>query len=572
MAKKVVTLYIDDTSLRLMVTHGKRVKKWADLPLEPGMVRNSVVIKEAEVAEKVRQLVKTCKARAKKVVVGVSGLHCLSRPIILPQLPGEMLDEAVKREARRILPVPLEQLYVSWQTIPAPEGKSHVFLVSVPRNVADTVINTLRQAGLKPCLMDIKPLLLARVVPEEAAVIVDVQPNEFDIVVMSGGVPQPIRTVSLPAEASSWQAKLPLIRDDIDRTIKFYNSNNPEKLLTSSVPIFASGELAAEPEQCQSLSDELGYPVLPLPALMMKCPEGLDPNRYMANIGLALKRLESGKKATRPLVTNLNTLPPAYQPKPISLVRVLALPSAVVAVGLIAFLVMLIQSTSADIASMRGQLDTTTEILQQRLAQQQELVGKVAEMESRIAEAETSRDNLTLALADIEDRNCRVNGNLKVVMDGLPNDISLSGINQYDSIATVDGRAPSEREVLSYLGELDSSGKFAEITISRMAEVEDEGMDFTLTLISLKAQDSEVNGNLGVVISSLPRDVNLGSINQADGILTIDGWSPSERGVLSYLEELDASGKFTEITISSMTRSEDEGMDFTLTLRVGGQG
>ena len=571
MAKKVLTLYIDDTSLRLMVTHGKRVKKWADLPLEPGMVRNSVVIKEAEVAEKVRQLVKTCKARAKKVVVGVSGLHCLSRPIILPQLPREMLDEAVKREARRILPVPLEQLYISWQTIPAPEGKNHVFLVAVPRNVADTVINTLHQAGLKPCLMDMKPLLLARVVPEEEAVIVDVQPNEFDIVVMSGGVPQPVRTVSLPAEASSWQDKLPLIRDDIDRTIKFYNSNNPEKLLTSSVPIFASGELAAEPEQCQSLSDELGYPVLPLPALMMKCPEGLDPNRYMANIGLALKRLESGK-ATGPLVTNLNALPPAYQPKPISLVRVLALPSAVVAVGLIAFLVMLIQSTSADIASMRGQLYTTTELVQQRLVQQQELAGKIAEMKSKIAEAEVSRDNLTLALADIEDQNCRVNGNLKVVMDGLPNNISLSGINQYDSIATVDGRAPSEREVLSYLGELDSSGKFAEITISRMAEVEDEGMDFTLTLISLKAQDSEVDGNLGVVISSLPRDINLGSINQDDGILTIDGWSPSEKGVLSYLGELDASGKFTEITISSMTRSEGEGMDFTLTLRVGGQG
>jgi hypothetical protein len=33
MAKKVVTLYIDDTSIRLMVAQGKRIKKWADLPL-----------------------------------------------------------------------------------------------------------------------------------------------------------------------------------------------------------------------------------------------------------------------------------------------------------------------------------------------------------------------------------------------------------------------------------------------------------------------------------------------------------------------------------------------------------
>ena len=570
MAKQVVTLYIDDTSLRLMVTHGKRVKKWADLPLEPGLVKNAVVIKKAEVADKVRQLFKAGKVRAKKVVIGVSGRHCLSRPIILPRLPREMLDEAVKREARRILPVPLEQLYFSWQTIPAPEGKSYVFLVAIPRNAADTVINTLRQAGLKPSLMDIKPLLLARVVPEETAVIVDVQPTEFDIVIMSGGIPQPIRTVSLPAEASSWQDKLPLIRDDIDRTIKFYNANNPEKPLTNSVPIFASGELAGEPEQCQSLSDKLGYPVLPLPSLLMKCPEGLDPNRYMVNIGLALKRLE-GRKTTGPLVTNLNALPIAYQPKPISLVRVLALPSAVVAIGLIAFLVMLIQSASADIALMRSQLDTTTQLLQHRLVQRQELAEKIAEMEEKITEAETSRDNFTLALANIEDQNYQVNGNLQVVMDGLPNDISLTGINQYDSIATIDGRSPSEREVLSYLRELDASGKFAEITISRLTKVEDEGMDFTLTLISLKAQDSEVDGNLGVVISSLPSNVSLSSINHDDNILTIDGWSPSEREVLSYLGKLDASGKFAEITISRMTRIEGEGMDFTLMLRVGGQ-
>ncbi|GAI28594.1 unnamed protein product, partial [marine sediment metagenome] len=86
--------------------------------------------------------------------------------------------------------------------------------------------------------MDLKPLLLARVVKEATAVIVDVQPTEFDIVIMGDGVPQPIRTVPLPSEELSWQEKLPMIRDELDRTIKFYNSNNPEKPLVSTIPIF----------------------------------------------------------------------------------------------------------------------------------------------------------------------------------------------------------------------------------------------------------------------------------------------------------------------------------------------
>ncbi len=56
MAKNIVTLYIDDTSLRLMVTAGERGREWAELPLESGLVENNVVINEAEVANKIKQL------------------------------------------------------------------------------------------------------------------------------------------------------------------------------------------------------------------------------------------------------------------------------------------------------------------------------------------------------------------------------------------------------------------------------------------------------------------------------------------------------------------------------------
>ena len=87
MAKKIVTLYIDDTSLRLMVTHGRQIKKYADLPLEMGLSRASAAVKEAEVVAKIKQLFKSKKEGMRKVIVGVSGMRCLTRPIILPQLP-----------------------------------------------------------------------------------------------------------------------------------------------------------------------------------------------------------------------------------------------------------------------------------------------------------------------------------------------------------------------------------------------------------------------------------------------------------------------------------------------------
>ncbi|MFC1916012.1 PilN domain-containing protein [Chloroflexota bacterium] len=480
MAKKTVTLYIDDASIRVLLVQGKRIKKWADLPLEPGLVKNATIIKGAEVAAKIKQLFQVRKIKTKKVNLGISGLHCFSRPITLPRLPKVMLAEAVRREAKRVLPVPPEKLYLSWQSLPAPEGKSWAFLVAIPCKAADALFKMLRQAGLKPDLMDLKPLLLARVVKEATAIIVDAQPTEFDIVIMSDGVPQPIRTVPIPSEALSWQEKLPMIRNELSRTIEFYDSNNPEERLDPDVPIYVSGELANQSEACQSLSDELGHPVLPLPS-PLECPDGLEPNRYLANIGLILKKLSP---ATEPglAVTDLNVLPTAYRPEPISLTRVLALPSAVIAIASLFFLAALIQNTSADITSLHGQLDTTEQLLMQKLAYQQQLTEKIAELEKEIAEAENPSGNFDRAIANLKQQSNQVNGNLEVTVNSLPVDINLTSLSHTTSILTIKGGTPGEEEVLSYLRELDASDRFSDITITSLKRITEERMDFTLVL------------------------------------------------------------------------------------------
>jgi len=480
MFKKIVTLYIDDASLRLVITDGKRVEKWAELPLEPGLVRSNVIVKEAEVAAKIKQLLEAQKVKAKKVIVGLSGLHCLSRPLILPQMPKAMQDEAVIQEARKVLPVPLEQLYISWQTIPAPEGKIQVFFIAIPRKTADVLLRVLREVQLVPHFLDIKPLALARVVREPTAMIVDIQPTEFDIIIMADGVPQPIRTVPFPSEALPWSKKLPLIKNDLDRTIKFYNSNNPENTLASSVPIYISGELADEPELCQSLSDELGYPVLPLSSTL-EYPEQFNLSRYMVNIGLALKELSSGRE-TGLAVVNLNALPAAYRPKPFSLTRVIAVPSAVVVVGLVVSLVMLIQGASASIVSTHNQLDATYQLIKQKQLREQELTENIAELEGTIAGLEAAHDTFTTALDSLIWQRSMVNGNLEVAAYYVPLDITLTSINQAGSTLTINGTSSSETEILDYARKLDLTTRFSEVTVANVRRTADEAMEFTLVL------------------------------------------------------------------------------------------
>jgi len=564
MTKKIVTLYVNDTSLRMMVTDGKQIKEWAELPLEPGLVENTVVLKEEEFADKIKQLLTLQTITTKKVAVAISGFRSLTRPITLPQLPKEMLNEAVEREAERVLPVPPEQLYTSWQTIPAPEEQTQVFLVAIPRETVDALFKGLHRAGLGSNLINLKPLLLARMVAEATAIIVDVQTTEFDIVVMSEGVPQPIRTIPFPSEAVSWQEKLPSISSELDRTITFYNSNNPENPLDSSLPISACGELADESELCQALSDEVGRPVLPLLS-PLDCPEGFAPGHYMVNIGLTLQELSSGQESGASAV-NLNVLPVPYKPKPISLTNILIPSGTAVVALLLASLLMLTQITSADIASIRGELDTTDQLLRQRLTQRQALAVITTKLKNEISAAEASRNSFTTAADNLEKQKTGIILAMEVAIESLSGDVTMSSINYADSILAISGRAPDGRMVVSYFRKLDRSGRFGKVGIKNMNTVADKSVDFTL-IGNFEKQGG--TSSTGVVVNSLPSTITLTGVSPSDGALTINGQSPNEDEIFSYIRDLEASGEFSEITITSMTGIEEVRMEFSLVLTIG---
>ena len=57
MAEKVMTLYFKDNAVNLLVARGKKVDRWASVPLEPGLVVGGVIKDEAGVADKVREII-----------------------------------------------------------------------------------------------------------------------------------------------------------------------------------------------------------------------------------------------------------------------------------------------------------------------------------------------------------------------------------------------------------------------------------------------------------------------------------------------------------------------------------
>jgi len=495
MSKKVTTIFIRDTSISLMVMKDRLVEKWASLPLESGLVSKGLVIEQEQVATRVKELFELERVRAKKVVVGVTGHGSLYRLIILPDLPDAILPEAVRREAERVIPVPFEEIYLTYQVLPAPAGEKRIYLAACPRNVTDALIGTLHRAGLKPYMMDLAPLALCRTIDEPKAIIVNARLDHLEIMIITDRLPQVIRRLSLSSEdgssSLSFSEKLPIITEELARTVAFYNSSHQDNLLDSNVPVFVCGEPAEEPATWESLVGEAGYTVSVLPS-PVRVPEGFRPNEAMVNIGLAFKELLHEKKESNFSLINFNALPQIYLPKPMAISNILIPVGAVVGIALVVLMAFLVRHTMAQIEDLDSQLAVTeSDIGRQRI--------EIAGVQERIAQLEPQIELLTgqlvmsaatsnvirATLADLKEGREEVDGDLSQIVTLAAGKVNLTGVSHSGGTVTLSGVAADEARIFSYARGLRGGGRFRTVFISSITQEiavgEEEVMPFSFS-------------------------------------------------------------------------------------------
>jgi type IV pilus assembly protein PilM len=484
-AKKVTTLFIRDDAVSLLVMGNRRVEKWASLPLDPGLVSQGLILDEAQVANKLKELFKLEKVGTGRVIAGLSGQGSVFRVMTLPELPEAVLPEAVKREAKRMIPVPLEELYLSYQPLPSAETETRVFLAAFPRNAADTLYRTLHRAGIQPYIMDLAPLALCRNANEPRSIIVNARLDHFDIIVMTERIPQLIHRLSLPGETESPSERSSVIAEEIDRTIAFYNSSHQEEPLDSTVPILVCGDLAKAPESWPSLAGKSGCSVSILPP-PVESPEGFDANEFMVNIGLALKELLPEKDEANFSLVNLNTMPEIYLPKPVRLPNIFVQIGIGVGVVVIAFMGFLVYNKFSHINVLRSELESVDILIGQEtwdiatLKEQVELITpQIAPLEATVAIFDTTFSSLEEVREDVD-------ADLSQITSVLPSNVDLIGVLHDIDIVTVRGIAPTETSIFQYARDLRSSGRFSTVIISSIEAIDEEeeiiGFEFVFRL------------------------------------------------------------------------------------------
>ena len=479
MAKTVTTLFIRDTGINLLVMKGNQIEKWAGSPLEPGLVSQGLIVDEAQVADQVKQLFEETGAKTNKVTVALSGHDSLYRIITLPELPEAVLPEAVRREAQRTIPTPLEEVYFSYQRLPPQTlGENRVFLATFPRNLVDALMRTLRQAGVKAHVMDLAPLALSRIPNEPRAIIVNARLDHLDVIVLADRLPQVIRRLALPGEAESLEERLPLIAEEFNRTVSFYNSGHMEHPLDAKVPVFVSGDLEEVPDMWPSVVGGGAYTVSALPS-PVEVPEGFSTNQFMVNIGLALRELVKEEEGANFSIVNFNALPEAYVAPSFSMVRVLIPVVTVIGIGLIVFLVILIMNNRADIAQLGPEVASAEGKVTQ-------LQRDVSTLNTQIASAGGAADVLSSTLTSIARGRAVILSDLREIDRLAGETVSLGTVSHTGSSISMNGGTPDVDRIFLYARALRESEeapndlRFSSVWISKITK-SGKAFDFDLT-------------------------------------------------------------------------------------------
>jgi len=311
-----VTIDISSTEIRLLETDGEKVTKWASRSLEPGIFEEDVLSDPVALSVAIKRLVASSGIGVRNMTAGVAGLYSITRIVLLSTPPGETItEESVLEAAADVMPVSEEETYLSWRNVGAAEGGQQVMVIGIPRDVIDSEMQVLKAAGLNPRVLELKSIALARAVGREQALILNIEPSSFDIVIVADGITEVTRTTAWKSSEFSLEDKAEQLAIALELTIGYYNSHHTDFPLDRATPFFVTGQMSGDIALMENLQERVGRPSEPL-VPPIECPSHLPVSQYAVNIGLALR----GMVATRNphergySFPDINLLPSTYKP------------------------------------------------------------------------------------------------------------------------------------------------------------------------------------------------------------------------------------------------------------------
>ncbi len=200
MAKVGVGLDIGAGGVKAVLVSGNKtfqVNRFAAVPLDEGALDAGVVVDRQAVVEAVREVFRIGRIKQKRVVVAIAGQAVVVRHIKMPLMEDEEAANAIRWEAERYIPYPVDEVTLDYEIIGRnpDEGEMEVLLACAHNDIISSHLDVLWEAGLQPLAVDVQPFAMMRGLgieysrPAESVAMLDIGAGGSDLVIAKAGIP-----------------------------------------------------------------------------------------------------------------------------------------------------------------------------------------------------------------------------------------------------------------------------------------------------------------------------------------------------------------------------------------------
>lgn len=158
-----------------------------------GVINSEDKADQKKLADVLKKLYDASKIKNKKVVMALPEFSVFTRFLEFPGVKKEELKDAVYYEAKQYIPMPLDEVQMSYVPIGFNEAKNapRVLLVAAPIKVIDIYINIAMMAGLETIAIETESVAMGRAMFKSTGkknlVMLDFGANSTDMSIMTDG-------------------------------------------------------------------------------------------------------------------------------------------------------------------------------------------------------------------------------------------------------------------------------------------------------------------------------------------------------------------------------------------------
>ncbi len=296
--RKITTINFEGNEIRFLVVKGENILSWKTRKVPADLMNQDLIEDPGAVSKVILTTLNDIKASKRRVVTSVTGQRSVHRIMKIPNIQKKLLEETIRRKAKQEFAIPVDEADLSWRIISQSPNEIILYVVAVPNTIIDQQVKTLRAAKIKPKVMDIKPLVLQRLVNQKTSIIVNLESFSMGVIIVVNHIPLLVRTIPLETGNLTNEAKVDLLSQELARTVKYYNESNKSNRLPEETVVYLTGDLfehsrlESRLDESQNLAERLQentpYTVS-LPKSPFEIPPKLSVAKYAVNLGLALK-------------------------------------------------------------------------------------------------------------------------------------------------------------------------------------------------------------------------------------------------------------------------------------------